>query len=66
MSLFSFGNIIYEATNQIFPTLGNIYYEATRSENLLWNKEAKVGILSASLLAGGAGFLILKFLCRKK
>ena len=25
-----FGNIIYEATNQIFPILGNIYYEATR------------------------------------
>jgi len=25
-----FGNIIYEATNQFFPVLGNIYYEATR------------------------------------
>ena len=28
---FFFGNIIYEATNQIFPILGNIYFEATRS-----------------------------------
>ena len=31
MSLFSFGNIIYDATNQIFPVLGNIYFDAIRT-----------------------------------
>ncbi len=30
MSLFFFGNIIYEATNLKFPILGNIFYEAIR------------------------------------